>query len=611
MENQPTFRIGISMAGAVSAGAYTAGVMDYLLEALENWQKAKELGLPGTPKHNVLIEVLTGASAGGMTAVITAASIQKDIPHIHQKNYFTQTSSENPLYDSWVNLTEDSKNDMMSQMLDPADISGSPDLNPNKEVRSIFNSLFIEKIARRTLDNTVKDTAVTRPYFATNLELLTTLTNLRGFNYELEFITAAGKREDRMTMHKDLMHFQLNTPGIYQNDGKIPFHFDTPNGLNKNMLIDAAIGTGAFPAGLAPRVVIRESKYINDSHLLKITHGKEFIVDPLNDYNAVCVDGGVINNEPYDLTESILISRRKEELSHNLKKGEETSYKMAKSASTFDTTILMIDPFPNYDELPDTNYFDLQAMKITAGQLFGAMRQQLMVKTDLLNQAYDDEDYTRFMIAPIRTKNGVTQKNTIACGALGGFGGFFSKKFRIHDYMLGRRNCQRFLQQYLCVPISANNPIIQFGYGELSKEQLQFLVGKSAQTMPIIPDIRINPEKTAIVNPTVEEEFPFPFIGLKYLVELEKKVQSRFGLVFDNLQNNYNPESVSQTVNPVVQQIRRKSWFSRNILSPLGGFASGKLLSIGKSVGKDIAAEKFIDAVITDMDNKGLLKNDI
>jgi len=46
MENQKTFRLGIAMAGAVSAGAYTAGAMDYLLEALESWQKAKDLGLP-------------------------------------------------------------------------------------------------------------------------------------------------------------------------------------------------------------------------------------------------------------------------------------------------------------------------------------------------------------------------------------------------------------------------------------------------------------------------------------------------------------------------------------------------------------------------------------
>ena len=40
MKNK-TFRIGICMAGAVSAGAFTAGVMDYLMEALGDWEEKK------------------------------------------------------------------------------------------------------------------------------------------------------------------------------------------------------------------------------------------------------------------------------------------------------------------------------------------------------------------------------------------------------------------------------------------------------------------------------------------------------------------------------------------------------------------------------------------
>ena len=36
------FRIGVNMAGAVSAGAYTAGVLDFLIEALDTWYEAKE-----------------------------------------------------------------------------------------------------------------------------------------------------------------------------------------------------------------------------------------------------------------------------------------------------------------------------------------------------------------------------------------------------------------------------------------------------------------------------------------------------------------------------------------------------------------------------------------
>ncbi len=43
MREQKTLHLGICMAGAISAGAYTAGVIDYLLESLENWEKAKKL----------------------------------------------------------------------------------------------------------------------------------------------------------------------------------------------------------------------------------------------------------------------------------------------------------------------------------------------------------------------------------------------------------------------------------------------------------------------------------------------------------------------------------------------------------------------------------------
>ncbi|HWR99958.1 MAG TPA: hypothetical protein VN249_05045, partial [Prolixibacteraceae bacterium] len=377
---------------------------------------------------------------------------------------------------------------------------------------------------------------------------------------------------------------------------------------NKKLLADAAIATGAFPAGLAPRVVTRDPKYVNDNPLLKITHGKECIVDPLTDYVAVCVDGGVINNEPYDLTETILTSRRKEELSRSAGTGSSSRFRVAKSASAFDTTILMIDPFPNYENRPDANYFNPEALKYTSVELFGAMRRQLMVKTDLLARAYDGDDLTRFMIAPVRTKNAMTQKFALACGSVSGFGGFFSKKFRIHDYMLGRRNCQRFIRQYFCVPASAGNPIIRYGYGELTTDETAFLQAENNESLPIIPDIRVNQQHTAIVSPQTEEEFPYPAIGLKYLAELEKKVRSRIGLVLDNLSNSGNPGTETKTENPVVHQLRKKSWFTRYLMRPVGGYAEEGFAWIGKRVMKKLLAQKFIDAVITDMDEKGLLK---
>jgi predicted patatin/cPLA2 family phospholipase len=38
-EEFPVFKIGLVLAGAVSAGAYTAGVVDFLFEALEAWEQ--------------------------------------------------------------------------------------------------------------------------------------------------------------------------------------------------------------------------------------------------------------------------------------------------------------------------------------------------------------------------------------------------------------------------------------------------------------------------------------------------------------------------------------------------------------------------------------------
>ncbi|MGB7726400.1 MAG: hypothetical protein WBL50_00105 [Candidatus Acidiferrum sp.] len=85
------FRIGLNMAGAVSAGAYTAGVLDFLIEALDAWydERERQKSLHGTDisrweilAHDVSIEVLSGASAGGMCAAISAVSLQEQFDHV-------------------------------------------------------------------------------------------------------------------------------------------------------------------------------------------------------------------------------------------------------------------------------------------------------------------------------------------------------------------------------------------------------------------------------------------------------------------------------------------------------------------------------------------------
>ena len=59
------FKIGFALSGAISAGAYTAGVVDYFFQALNAWEQAR--GTDGAPGHRVSVQVITGASAGAIT----------------------------------------------------------------------------------------------------------------------------------------------------------------------------------------------------------------------------------------------------------------------------------------------------------------------------------------------------------------------------------------------------------------------------------------------------------------------------------------------------------------------------------------------------------------
>jgi predicted acylesterase/phospholipase RssA len=94
-----SFKLGINMAGAISAGAYTAGVLDFLTEALDAWHAAKARG-EVVPEHDVTIEVFTGASAGGMCAAISAILLQQDFEHIQDAG---KSGTNNRLFESWVN----------------------------------------------------------------------------------------------------------------------------------------------------------------------------------------------------------------------------------------------------------------------------------------------------------------------------------------------------------------------------------------------------------------------------------------------------------------------------------------------------------------------------
>lgn len=499
-----TFHLGLCMAGAVSAGAYTAGVMDYLIEALQEWQKRKEAGLPDTPTHKVVIPVMGGASAGGMTAIITAAALNNPlIPVSKPSADLMAEHRENKLYHSWVDLLSA---DMFPMMLNTSDIN-------DNGIISLLNSSFIDDIAQRALKADVTSWKPMPAFFDPELKVFTTLTNLQGFGYNISFTANIPSDKYYMSIHNDYACFKMNN-GNGEADGWMPLDFK--NNVNCDVARNAAMATGAFPVGLQSRKLTRKSADVN---LMPFCSGitKQFPVPP-----PVCetlnVDGGVINNEPFDKVREVLIDKTGQH--------DEKEYH---DFHKFKSTVLMIDPFPSQKPTPITP--DQKLFKVM-GLTFSAMMQQMRAKPAHLAEAMNDDKAGQYLIAPTRkrpsldgTMQEVAGDKAIACGAFDGFSGFMNKEFRIHDYFLGRFNCELFLRNYFTVPESAleHNEIFREGYKNINKEQFRAPDG----SYPIIPVFAPKPAANYFPMPVFSSGTNWPVVPQRSIDAFEPYLKKR------------------------------------------------------------------------------------
>lgn len=287
-----TFYVGLCMAGAVSAGAYTAGVMDYLMEALQEWQIRKDAKTPGTPAHNVVIPVIGGASAGGMTGIITAAALNNPIvPVTKPSGDLLAEHPENKLYHFWVDLLD---HDMFPLLLKTDDIK-------NNEIISLLNSDFIDRIAEKTVKANKSKCQDLPAYFDKELKIFTTLTNLQGFAYNVSFNSSSKSDKYYMAIHNDYACFKLNSSSKTE-DGWM--HLDFKNDINIEVAKNAAMATGAFPVGLKSRYLNRKSSHVNKIEWCTNVTTSDPV--PGLEYETLNVDGGVINNEPFEKVRDVL-----------------------------------------------------------------------------------------------------------------------------------------------------------------------------------------------------------------------------------------------------------------------------------------------------------------
>ncbi len=197
--------------------------------------------------------------------------------------------------------------------------------------------------------------------------------------------------------------------------------------------------------------------------------------------------------------------------------------------------------------------------------------------------ANDPDVYSRFLIVPRRgfRPDGQVEPNTIACGSLGGFGGFLSRKFREHDYQLGRRNCQWFLKHYLTLPSGGEKPNRIFD-GWTPEARARFAVRKSTDPtvrLPLLPIIPLMgsaaPSIPAPTWPTFTEA-EFRALRPKVKSRLARVVKS---LVDDNIQGYF--------WGPLARGALKSAWWLK------GGEVVDKIM---KTIREDLAKRGLMGA---------------
>ena len=217
--------------------------------------------------------------------------------------------------------------------------------------------------------------------------------------------------------------------------------------------------------------------------------------------------------------------------------------------------VILVDPFPN---LPEEGPVSADLLDVLSApfKLFSAWKNQARFKPVDVALALDSTIYSRFAVYPWRKDgNGktVSGDRAIASGALGGFSGFLLEDYRLHNYLLGRMNCQSFLRDVFTIP--QENPVVVNFWSSTARNDERFFsldenrrpsrilsypsagsVRKSRTTVSLAQE-QVQPERRRAAEPVavktgqdrrdpLKKHFPgrrYPFEGLGCWLEIRDR----------------------------------------------------------------------------------------
>jgi hypothetical protein len=501
-----TSKVAIAISGAVSLGSYEAGVVYELLDAIGQHNRNNA----DRPERQILVDVLTGASAGGMTAAMLAQKLLYSSDSL-------ATPYGNDLYRAWVEQVD------IRGLL-----SNDYDDNPGQ---SLLSSNFVGTVADQMLLARYRAShrpVSHHPAAAPSLQLALAMSNLNGVDYAVSAFKNASldaetgyfvqtRFEDSFTRKVDL---SSDNPGFW------------------NQVKQAARACGAFPTAFAPLSLER---------LYEEVDYREKAL-PFERSRFAYVDGGTFNNYPLGLAKGLVdkLDRQPRDyenryyfyIAPNSKDSTRSDF-TADDADPFNTSLAITSAIFNqarfqdwiltghYNRLVaemDTRADDLcrhllqadtsaiEAMEHTCDVLLAeiyrreASRDRL-AEARILAERYREDALAQQLLAEkgqrafttwIKTvqvlESGgrlhdkdnmqiytITASNDELAGAeLYGFLGFLERRFREHDYNLGRKKARELLSRLQAVNRNGG----QTGERHLPLQDFQF-----ADDLPDIPDL--------------------------------------------------------------------------------------------------------------------------
>ena len=459
------FELGLVLGGTVSAGAYTAGALDFLLQALEAWHSDPR------SLHRVVIKTAGGSSGGAVCAAILGLLSNRKVPHIQDTLpalVANATDTGNPLWDLWVNTFQ------IDPLLSTSDIDANQNVDagagavagPVQHVPSLLNSDLITHAGGKLA--AIGSTAGEQlPYFPAPFRIAVTSANLRGVPYQISQVPALGAFTGAAYVeHDDFAWFAF--PNGADRNAALPtgkredeFWLDpagagagaTSGFVGYQILVDYATASGAMPVGLAARALTRPPEHYH--YRPRVRPVKNLPVgyridwpDPdwsglpdaeLGSYTFTAVDGGTFNNDPVSLVHRNLAG---------LVGINPTGKSDAKRA------ILMIDPLADQPTpIAQTGKGLLPVVENIIPAVVGAAR-YLTADMDLFADA---DVFSRFQLVPFRPELGKIGEAALAGTSLFAAAGWCARDFRVHDFLLGRANMQAYLRQELV--LAGDNPL--------------------------------------------------------------------------------------------------------------------------------------------------------